>query len=213
MLPVYPTLIGLAFSVDWTPTFFNMPTQVSAGGAEVDMGLSPIPTHQFDLVYNFLRDKFQPGTQEFKTMFGFFLAMRGTFGRFLFLNPDDNSVVGELVGTTDGVNNIYAPLQRTFGTASNSGTEPVGYVDTTKPFRVYLDGVLQDHSTYEILALNPCYQQLKFFTTPTTGQEIRVDMSYFYYCKFVENSLDFTKFMDRLWSLQKVSIKSCRAGT
>jgi hypothetical protein len=139
--------------------------------------------------------------------------MRGAFGRFLFKNPDDNSVVSQSVGTTDGLAFVFGPLSRTYGVGDNSGTEPVGYVDLTQPFNVYLDGVLQDHTTYEVLTVDPVSQQLKFFATPSAGKVITVDMSYFYYCKFVDSTLDFSKFMDRLWSLQKVSIKSCRAGT
>jgi len=37
-------------------------------------------------------------------------------------------------------------------------------------------------------------------------------MSYYYYCKLANNSNTFEKFMERLWSLNKVSIHSCRPG-
>lgn len=215
MPPIYPNdLPGLAFDVTWSPQFFNLPTQTAASGADIDLALAAYPLHTFELTYAFLRDgDIAPGTSEFKRMMGFFLALGGTVGRFLFRNPDDNSVQGQVIGTTDGVNHLFGPLVRTFGTEDASGTEPVGYLDLTKPFKLYLDGVWQDPSTYTIITTAPVDQQIQFNGVPTAGQVMTVDMSYFYYCKFADNASTFSKFLDQIWELQKITIHSCRAGT
>lgn len=211
MPPVYPTLIGLGYSVKWSPIFFNMPTDTTATGADIDLGLADDPLHDFELTYGFLRDQF--GNLEFKTMMGFFLAMKGTRGRCLFPNPDDRSVAGQFVATTDGVTSLFGPLKRTFGVGELSGTEPIGWLDTTQPLRVYLNGVLQDVSTYSFVMDAAVNMQLKFNNTPTTGQEITIDMSYFYYCKLPANMNTFEKWLDRIWLLSSVILHSCRAGT
>jgi len=210
--PVYPELIGLGFDVKWSPQFYNMPTATSATGADIDLALATTPLHDFELTYNFLRDRFIAGTQEFKTMFGFFLRMQGTVGRFLFRNKDDRYTTNEPIATTDGVASLFYPLQRTFGVGENVGTESIGWIDRTQQINIYMDGVLQDPSTYDILEIGGCDMQLKIHSTPTAGISITGDYGYFYYCKFPDNQNTFNKFMEQLWALQTVKLHSCRAG-
>lgn len=215
MLPVYPKLIGLGYNVKWSPLFFNMPTQTTGTGADIDLGLSGTPLHDFELTYEFLRDQpvaMQQGASELKLMMGFFLRLAGTVGRFLFDNPDDNRVCAEAIGTTDGTSSVYGPITRTYGVGLNVGTEPVGVVNLSVPAVVYLNGVRQDSSTYTLLTDSPCNQQVKFNATPSAGQAITMDLGYFYYAKFPDNTYTFEKFMDRLWLLNTVHIHSCRPG-
>lgn len=210
VLPIYPTLKGLGFNVKWKPQFFNMPTQTTASGADIDLGLASTPLHDFVLTYDVLPDRL--GDLDFKTLMGFFLMMRGTLGRFLFLNPDDHCSRNEAIATTDGVNSLFGPLQRTYGANGYTSTEPVGYVDTTRPFNLYANGVLQDPSSYTLVQTTPCDVQVKFSTTPSAGLALTCDLSYFYYCKFPDNANTFEKFMHQLWLLSQINIHSCRPG-
>jgi hypothetical protein len=210
VLPIYPTLKGLGFNVKWRPQFFNMPTQTTTSGADIDLGLADTPLHDFVLTYDVLPDRF--GDTDFKTLMGFFLMMRGTLGRFLFKNPDDNEVVGQSLTTTDGINSLFGPLQRTYGANGYTSTEPVGYVDVTQPFNLYANGVLQSPDTYSLVQTTPCDVQVKFNNTPTAGLVLTCDMSYFYYCKFAESASTFEKFMHQLWLVSQVNIHSCRPG-
>jgi hypothetical protein len=217
MLPLYPTLDGLTYDVTWEPQFFNMKTDTTETGADIDLSLSSWPLHDFELTYSVLRNGFwndpqRYGGTEFATLMGFFLQTQGTFGRFLFLNPDDNKITGQAVGTTDGVTSVYGPLMRTFGVADYNGTEPVGVVNTGATLVVYLDDVPQDSATYTILTDVPCLQQIKFNSTPAAGKAITIDMSYWYYCKLPSNANTFRKFMSTLWDLNKITLHSCRAG-
>lgn len=208
----YPTLEALSFSVSWKPQFFNMKTQVMATGAQLDVGLSSTPLHDFDLTYEVLRNYSVLGTNDFRTMIGFFGAMQGNLGRFLFVNPDDYGVTNQTIGTTDGVSHTWT-LQRTFGQAEYSWTEPVGYVNTTLPFNVYLDGVLQDPASYSVVQSQPVNQILDFSGTPSAGKRISVDMSYAYYCKLPDEATSFEKFMAKLWTLKKITLHSNRMNT
>lgn len=210
MPPVYPTLIGLSYSVTWSPQFFGMPTQKTSSGAELDLALSQDPLHSFELVYSVLSDQF--GKVDFKRLMGFFLRVQGSIGRFLFKNPDDHNVQGQVIGTTDGSAHVWK-LVRTFGVGDDSGTEAVGYLDQTQPFNVYLDGLLQAPSSYDVLTTEAVNQQIDFHATPGGGKQITVDMEYFYYCKFIEPILTFEKFVHQMWEVKKVPIQSCRAGT
>lgn len=213
MLPIYPELKGRAFSTHWRTKFANV-GETAASLADIDLAIAQDPIHEFDLTYNFLRDGFAwpKGSQEFKRMKGFSLRIGGSAGRFLFRFKDDNSVTSQFIATTDGTTNIWT-LSRTFGLGEDSRAEPVGYVDTAMPFFAYLNGVAQDHTTYQVIQTTPGQQQIKFFNTPTTGQKLTVDMSYFYYCKFVADEDDFEKFVSGNWRVAKITLRSCKAGT
>ncbi len=215
---IYPdrsVLPGLGFNVKWTPKFYNAPTQTTSTGIDIDLAYSTVPTHDFELTYNFLRDavgNISLGNSEKRILMGFFLACHGTSGRFLFDNPDDDFAVGEAIGTTDGTAAVYGPVKRTYGYGDNIGIEPVGQINTSAANKVYLDGVEQSSSTYSWVTTAPGSQYLKFTTTPASGKAITADFGFYYYCKFVENNYTFEKFMDKLWLLDSITIHSCKAG-
>src|SRR5579864_8129003 len=126
-LPKYPTSSaasspGLAINVKWSPVFFNQ-SYKALSGASIDIGLSAFPLHNFELSYNFLRGK-QPSFGELQELMGFYASMSGQNGRFLFDWPDDDVVVGQFLGTGDGVNNTFL-LTRQLGTGGGGALGPL----------------------------------------------------------------------------------------
>lgn len=211
-LPVYPgpdLLPGLKYSSKWSPAFLNMPTATTASGADIDLALAQYPLHDFELSYEFLRDSLSPS--EFRTLMGFFLQLGGTVGRFLFDNPDDNQVTANPIGTGDGSNKIFT-LTRFFGANGYGASEPVGVANTSATFNVYNNGSLVSPSAYTVDTSLPCANTVTFTTAPASGHAITVDMSYRYYCKLADNAATFEKFMNQLWSVEKITLHSCRAG-
>lgn len=208
-LPVFPTLKGITYPVKWTPRFYNMATQTAASGADIDLALAQYPLHDFELQYEFMRTA--SGTPEFQTLMGFVLQLAGTPGRFLFLNPADNAVTGQGIGTGDGTTTTFT-LVRSFGAGGFAGVEPVGYVNLVG-LNVYDNGVLKTlGSDYTLNQTTPCLQTITFSVAPAAGHAVTVDMSYWYYCKFVDNAQEFDEFMNQLWSMQKITLHSCRPG-
>ncbi len=211
-LPVYPgpaLLPGLKYSSKWSPSFLNMPTATAANGADIDRALAQYPLHDFELAYEFLRDGLSPS--EFKTLMGFFLQLGGTVGRFLYDNPDDDQVTACPIGTGDGSNKIFT-VTRFFGANGYGASEPVGQVDTGSTFNVYNNGVLVSPTAYALSTTTPCANTVTFTAAPASGHVISVDMTYFYYCKLADSSASFEKFMNQLWTVQKIALHSCRAG-
>jgi len=51
---------------------------------------------------------------------------------------------------------------------------------------------------------------LTFVTPPSTGLVITADFSYWFRCRFVDDSYDFENFMYRLWQLKKLTFISVR---
>lgn len=209
MTATYPEL-GVGFSVIKRP-IWSTGVSTAASGREVRLGFWDFPLWEWELTYEYLPDYPANGfTQsDLKTLMGFFLATRGMLHPFFFKDPDDNTVVNQFIGTTDGNTTLFT-LYRTFGLSPNEGTEPIGWLNQSVEFNVYLDGVLQSPSTYSVVSTTPVNQQLRFNTAPSIGQSVSVDMSYYYYVKIPEDRLDFEKFLHMLWNVKKITLGSVR---
>lgn len=207
--PIYPTL-GVGFSVIKRP-IWSTAQGVAGSGREIRLKFFPYPLWEWDLTYEYLPDEQANGftASDLKTLMGFYLMTNGLLLPFLFTDPDDNIVVGQVQGVGDGATSIYT-LFRTYGLAPYTGTEPVGYVNTNSSFNVYRDGVLLDPSRYTVITSVPGNQLLKLYDTPAPGVVITTDMSYYYYAKVPDDKMEFEKFMNLLWSLKKITLRSLR---
>lgn len=216
---IYPSLPGLTYPVAKRP-IFNVGIDSAASMREVIVGYAANPIWEWDLTYSVLDDRaFQTSL---KTLMGLFLATAGPVQGMLFKDPDDNQVTGQFLGSTDNVTTNFTAV-RTYGVAElgMTGTEPVGQVDTAQPVNLYLDGVLQDPSNYDVLLTPLVANVFKFHNTPAGGHAVTADFSYYYSVRFANagsgsqgggtDSLDFSKFMNRLWELKKVTLRSKRA--
>jgi uncharacterized protein (TIGR02217 family) len=208
---VYPdktVLPGLDIKVIWRPKPFNFAPQQFASGREVIIAASQYPLHEFELVYNMLRNT--PTQIEFKTFMGFFLQLGGTLNGFLFKNPYDNLTVGSSSGVGDGATTRFV-LARSFGAGGFSASEPVGYVDTAATFNVYVNGVLKTPGTdYALDQTYPGSPAVVFVTAPPVSQAVTADLSYFYFCRFSDDTLDFEQVLYNIFQIQKVTLLSKR---
>jgi len=205
MALIFPALPGLAWSVTKAPTFQTR-IQRAVSGRELRALDYPYPLWQFTLVFAFLRDNPDVGLDELRTLMGFYLDCQGAYGTFLFQDPSDYQVIGQYLGTGDSSSAAFQ-LQRTMGTALLGGgfAEPI--VAPNLITAVYLDGITQNPSGYSI---DPGTGLLTFSTPPGTGLVITADFSYWFRCRFVDDSYDFENFMYRLWQLKKLTFISVR---
>jgi hypothetical protein len=217
-LPIYPSFLGLAFNVKWTPTYFNQ-TVTTLTGASITVQLAASPLHTFELTYDFLRDAGPLGSgtftgSEIKGLMGFFEKMQGSAGRFLFLNPDDNNVLSQPIATFVTGGGAVFPLVRTFGDNINNATEPVGMIkNITGFYTVYFAGVPQVFGTNYVFNVNiPGDVTLNLITLPGSGTAITADFTYYYYCRFLDDNMTFEKFLNAIWQNQSVKIITCRPG-
>lgn len=211
MPPIYPTLAGLTFSVIKRPKWYTG-IGSAASGREVRVAYAVNPLWEWDLTYSYLPDEPTASAttnSDLKQLLGFYLAASGAFGGFLFQDPDDNTVTGQTLGTTDGSTTIWT-LVRTYGGSDGTGTEPIGYVNSGVTLHLYLAGTLVDPASYDVLTTTPVNQQIRFHTAPTTGQAITATFGFYYYCRFKEDHQEFEKFFDKLWSLATVTLMSLR---
>ena len=205
MALIFPALPGLAWSVTKAPTFQTR-IQRAVSGRELRALDYPYPLWQFTLVFAFLRDNSAAGFDELRTLMGFYLACQGAYGTFLFQDPSDYQVIGQYLGTGDSSSAAFQ-LQRTMGTALIGGGFDEPIVAPNLITAVYFDGITQSPSGY---SSDPGTGLLTFSTPPGTGLVITADFSYWFRCRFVDDSYDFENFMYRLWQLKKLTFISVR---
>jgi uncharacterized protein (TIGR02217 family) len=205
MALIFPALPGLAWSVTKAP-IFQTRIQRAVSGRELRALDYPYPLWQFTVVFAFLRDNPGAGLDELRTLMGFYLTCQGAYGTFLFQDPSDYQVAGQYLGIGDSSVSTFQ-LQRTMGTALPGGgfVEPI--VAPNLVGAVYFDGITQNPSSYSV---DPDTGLLTFAIPPSTGLVIAADFSYWFRCRFVDDSYEFENFMYRLWQLKKLTFISVR---
>lgn len=197
---VFPTLPGLAWSVDKQPEFSTL-VRVAANGQDTRVGLMAAPKWHFKLTYDVLRADFTH--QELQTLMGFFLQRHGQLDSFLYKDPDDSVVVGQPLGTGDGTAKTFQ-LIRSFG----GFIEPVRAPDLSATLNVYVDGVLKTSGTdYAVAAWGSATPGLITFTAaPAGGKLVSADFTFFFPVRFAADTAEFSQFMRQLWELKQIEL-------
>jgi len=200
---VFPALPGLAWSVTKSPTFQTR-VQRAVSGRELRALDYPYPLWQFTLIFDLLRDNPAAGYDELRTLMGFFMLCQGAFGTFLFRDPSDDHVAGQQIGVGNASATVFQ-LQRAMGAVLPGGgfMEPI--VAPNVVSAVYLDGITQNPATYSV---DPQTGLVTFATPPGSGLTITADYSYYFRCRFVDDSYAFENFMFQLWQLKKLTFIS-----
>lgn len=202
---VFPALPGLTWSVTKMP-IFQTRIQRAVSGRELRALDYPYPLYQFTLVYNFLRQNLAAGYNELNTLMGFYEACYGAYGSFLFDDPTDDDGIGQGVGTGDGVTTAF---QLVYGKGGSViFVRPVDAVNQLTA--VYLNGITQSPSTYSCATGLNSTGALSFTTPPSAGLSITADFTYYFRCRFVDDSQTFDNFMYQLWQLKKLNFISVR---
>ena len=195
--PLFPALAGIGWSVKRSPVWKTR-AQQAISGKETRLADWSYPAWHWELTFDFLRA--DPVAAEFQSLAGFFNARQGAFGTFLYADADDNAVAGQSLGTGDGATTTFQ-LIRAFG----SFIEPVLAPNVVNA--VTLAGVAQSSSSYSV---DPATGLLTFTAAPVSGAAIAADFSYYFRCRFAEDTLDFEKFMATLYRAQKLAFVSLK---
>jgi len=206
MALIFPALPGLAWSVTKSPTFQTR-IQRAVSGRELRALDYPYPLWQFTLVFDFLRDNPAAGHDELRTLMGFFMLCQGAFGTFLFQDPSDDQVTGQQIGTGDTLRTVFQ-LQRTMGKTLPGGGFVEPMVAPNVVNAVYLNGIVQDPTGYSVDAMTGL---VTFNIAPGNGLIITADYSYYFRCRFIDDSYAFENFMFQLWQLKKLTFISVRS--
>ncbi len=203
---VFPALTGLGWDVVRTP-MWDTTIQENQSGKETRMSNYTYPRYQWDLVFNALRQGTVHGSAytEFAQLLGFYNARQGSFDSFLYTDADDYTVTGQAIGTGDGATLTF-PLVRTFG----GFVEPVLAPNTVS--KVYVDGV-DAAGNWSVSSWGSAAPGVITFAgghAPTNAKAVTADFTYYWPCRFTDDSIPFNKFISNMYEGKKVSFISLK---
>lgn len=202
--PSLPSVNGLTWSRHKTP---NFSTRIAnhVSGREVRVPLQVYPRYQFELSYSALdSNSTRPAitSRSLQTLMGFFDAMQGAGGVFLYTDPTDSTQAHTTTFATGDGSTTAFTIMRVLG--SNGFFEPAGWV--TALTAVYVNGVALGGGTFSLATPNT----MNLTSAPPLGQTIGADFSFSFQCRFQDDSMDFEEFMSNLWQLQSMKFISVK---
>lgn len=196
---IFPALPGLTWNITRTPKF-STKVQQAVGGSSIAAAFQPYPIWQWQLEYEFLRT-YSPFS-EWQTLAGFFNARLGGWDTFLYQDPEDANVAGQLIGIGNGTTRTFQ-----IGRSLAGGLfEPLYNFDlVTAPLQFFLNGLLQS-GTYSFA--NNTTGIVTFNTAPPAGVAITWTGYYYWRCRFAQDTTQFGMFAQHFWLAQAVSFFS-----
>jgi uncharacterized protein (TIGR02217 family) len=194
---VFPDLPGMKITIKRTPIWKTV-SQESVSGRVVTAAMMSYPLRQYSLAFEFLRAA--DGYAELEQIEGFFNAHRGAFDSWLFRDPEDRAVVDQVFGVGNGAQTAF-PLVR----ARGGFLEPVQSVDGSPAIKV--DGL--PAATPGDYALSTT-GVVVFNSPPANGDVLTWTGNYFWRCRFASDSVDFERFLYRLWQLSRVDFRTVK---
>jgi uncharacterized protein (TIGR02217 family) len=197
---VLPMLPGLLFPVTKSP-MWSTKIQPSVSGKETRLAYWSYPRWKYSIGYDFLRSSV---LGELQTLAGFYNARQGAYDSFLFLDPDDNAVTAQGFGFGDGATTTFQ-LARTYG----GYVEPVLAVNVTPTPQIFINGTQKTGGTD--YTLNVSTGVVTFTTAPGASVALTWTGSYYWRCRFLDDSIDLNKFMRDLWELKTLNFQSLKS--
>lgn len=185
-LPIFPTLVGIAFPITVRPVF-STETAAAGSGLEVRVGQYVYPLKEWDIPVNYLNQ--DAAVADFQALYGLYVQMAGAFGTFLFDYDRDNSTNGvpSQIGIGDGTTTTFQ-----LGRMMGPGLELVYDVNSLVAApKIYLNTTLQS-SGYTINSTG----LITFSSAPSSGALVKADFQYYWRVKFAEDSVDFNRIVD-----------------
>jgi uncharacterized protein (TIGR02217 family) len=197
---VFPiTLPGILFDATVSPRF-STKIQQAVSGRETRAAFMAYPLWDVTLAFEFLRDGKWTATSELNTVAGFFLQTKGSWDSFLIAIPGDNTVSAMQFGTGTGAQTAFQ-LTRARGAGGFGFTEPVQNVNAITSLTV--NGVAKVQGTdYTLSSMG----LVTFAAAPASGAVLAWSGSFYYRCRFMQDSADFERFMQDLWALKKIQM-------
>lgn len=213
---IFPKVKGRPWTAKYTPMWSTRVAK-AVSGREVRASLYKYPLYEIELGYAGLSSSSDPAYssltfQSKQAIEGFFNSRAGQFDYFLLRMSDitanrfDSWIEGQQIGVGDGSTTVFTFLREVPMPAPNQPyLEPVGQVEPLG-IDVYLNGVPQAPSAYTIAWPN----QVTFVSAPAIGAIVSADYSFYFACRFAEDTLEFKNFARDFWSADSVKLQTVR---
>jgi hypothetical protein len=182
--PTFPSLPGIGMpphrSLQW-----SWEDQTALSGKRARYSLFTYPLYKWEIPLDFLRTA--TAYEEFQTLIGFINSLQGGVGLFGYTDPDDNAVTLQEFdgGLCDGV--LTGPFQLVRSVGGNA--EPVFLLNGAPS--IYVNGTLKTLTTDYTIGT---YGGVTFTVAPPAAAVLTWTGSYYWPCRFDDDSIDFEKF-------------------
>lgn len=187
---------GLKWGTVKTP-MWSTGIQKAASGRELRGAFYSFPRYKISLGYEVLRSGAQA---ELQAMVGFFNARKGSFESFLYLDPEDNAVVNQQFGVGVSGQTQYQ-LVRAYGGNVEPVLAPQLVVHGGADPVIMVNGVVQTSGCTVAE-----FGVVTFASAPAVGAVLSWSGSYYWRCRFMQDSADFDRFLYQLWALKKIEL-------
>lgn len=194
---VLPALAGLAFPVTKTPEWSTR-IQAAISGKETRLGLWSYPLWHYEVAYDMLRS--DNVNLELQALLNFYNARQGPNDTWLFNDPDDNTVTTMPFGTGDGVTTQFQ-LYRTL--TAGGFPEPVSAPNVVSQIR-------KAAVVTAAYTLNTSTGVVTFTTAPAGGAALDWTGTYYWRCRFEDDTFDTEKFANQFWQAQSLKFRSVK---
>jgi uncharacterized protein (TIGR02217 family) len=183
-----------------TPNFKTIVQQTASLRGEIRVSLTPYPIWTWDFPVNWMKGSEQDQNSVYQYLLGFFMSMGGQLSDFLYEDPYDNQISASApayFGTGDGKTTIFQ-LVRPIGMGSdivqNLNGMPTIYVNGSQNTSFVMD-------TTGVVTFNNGF-------VPPSGSVLAWSGNFYYRVRFDEDSQDYKQFMDKLWSMDSLKLRS-----
>ena len=176
-MPMMP--LSMASGLKKSPNF-NTVRQKGPAGVNAAIALKPYPTWDFEFSLDHITGHEQTAASVVAQMLGTFMATAGGANLFLFTDPQDNTVTHAQFGVGDGASKSFQLSRNIYGAVDiiqNLNGTPTIYVGgtLTAPASISATGVIT------------------FTNAPASGAVLTWSGSFYYLCRFSEDTLDSTR--------------------
>lgn len=205
---LFPELPGLEWDTSITP-MFNTKIMTSINGRELRASFQASPKYEISLSYAFLREN--KGRNELQQLQGFYLERRGAFDSFLYKMPDDNEFSCTFIsdGTTTTFQ-LYKDMYTSKLPLGNTEEQIIGEADPNMWNQVLVKTMW--NSDPEKLMWNSATAQVtsdgKYILSQPIeeGVEVTIKGTFYYRCRFKDDTQQYINFMHKLWKAGKVEL-------
>lgn len=191
---IFPSrLPGMKMELTRAPRF-KTHIQSAVSGKETRAAFMAFPLWDLTLSYEFLQSGYR-GT-DLSQIIALFGQVKGAWDSFLLSVPDDNTVTDHLIATGNGSRSYQ--LMRSITASGFTLTEPVMNVNTVANVKV--NGIAVSGYTVSSTGL------LTLPVTPAAGAPITWSGSYYFRCRFANDTADFSRFMADLYELKSLKM-------
>ncbi|PTV44526.1 hypothetical protein DBL02_12635 [Acinetobacter oleivorans] len=205
---LFPELPGLEWDTSLTP-MFNTKIMTSINGRELRASFQAAPKYEISLSYAFLREN--KGRMELQQLQGFYLERRGAFDSFLYKMPDNNQFDCRFVGDGATISfQLYKDMYTSQLPLGNTKEQIIRDVDPNMWNQVPAKTMWNTHQ--EKLMWNNVSAQVtsdgKYVLSEPLeeGIEIKITGTFYYRCRFKDDTQQYVNFMHKLWKAGKVEL-------